>query len=171
MNQKNDNFKAFVIKTVEKFLSILSFIFPLIEISYYFGSKVFLSADSLILKSFYIAYIKPLTLFYQENTYPVFIFMVVVFIVCSRGSLPLSQYARFNIIQAILVSIICSCISFIYALLPVFLRESSIGLLFANFFYLGVILLIAYSAILIFYGRYPTIPVISEAAKLQVQRY
>jgi hypothetical protein len=171
MNQRNDNFKAFIIKTVEKFLSIVSFIFPFIEISYYFGPKVFLSADSLILKSFYLNYIQKLTLFYQANTYPVFIFMVVVFIVCSRGSLPLSRYARFNIIQAILVNIICSCICFIYALLPVFLRESALGLLFANFFYLGVVIFILYASLLIFYGKYPTIPVISEAAKLQVQQY
>ena len=54
--------------------------------------------------------------------------------------------------------------------LPIILRESAIGVLMANFLYLGLIVLILYSSLLIFYGRYPTIPVVSEAAKLQVQR-
>ena len=96
--------------------------------------------------------------------------MIGIFIGCSRGSLPLTKYARFNVIQAILLNIICSCIGSIYTFLPVVLRESVIGAIIANFLYLGLVLLILYSSVLIFYGRYPKIPVISEAAKIQVQR-
>ena len=73
-------------------------------------------------------------------------------------------------IQAILLNIICSCIGVVFTFLPVVLRESMIGVIFANFLYLGIVLLIAYSSLLIAYGRYPRIPVLSEAAKLQVQQ-
>ena len=45
-----------------------------------------------------------------------------------------------------------------------------LGSIFANFLYLGIILLIAYSSLLIAYGRYPSIPVLSDAARLQVQQ-
>jgi len=148
----------------------MAFIFPFIELSYYFGAKVFLSTESILLKIFYINNIQKLTAFYQDNVYVIFILMIAIFIGCSRGSLPLSKYARFNIIQAILLNIICSCLGSIYTFLPIVLRESFIGVVLANFFYLGLVLLIIYSSILIFYGRYPKIPVISEAAKLQVQR-
>jgi hypothetical protein len=50
------------------------------------------------------------------------------------------------------------------------MRESAIGFLLANSMFLGMVSIIAYSSLLIAYGRYPRIPVISEAAKLQVQR-
>jgi hypothetical protein len=163
--------KASIIQIGERCLSILAFIFPFVELSYYFGAKVFLSTDSLILKSFYLSNIQKLTNFYAANVYFIFILMVAVFIICSRGTLPLSKYARFNIIQAILLNIICSLIGSIYNYLPIILRESAVGILFANFLYLGLIILIAYSSLLIFYGRYPSIPVISDAAKLQVQQY
>jgi hypothetical protein len=162
--------KTYILKAFERFISVVAFIFPFIELSYYFGAKVFLSTENFLLKVFYVNNIQKLTNFYAENVYVIFILMIGIFIGCSRGSLPLSKYARFNIIQAILVNIICSCIGSIYTFLPIVLRESIIGVTIANFLYLGLIILILYSSVLIFYGRYPKIPVISEAAKLQVQQ-
>ena len=96
--------------------------------------------------------------------------MVAVFITCSRGTLPLNKYVRFNIIQAILLNIICSCVGACFAYMPIVIRESTIGFLLTNSIFLGMLTLIVYSIILILYGRYPKIPVVSEAAKLQVQR-
>jgi len=162
--------KISILDAFERFISVLAFIFPFIELSFYFGAKVFLSTESLLLKVFYLNNIQKLTLFYQNNVYLIFIVMIAIFMGCARGSLPLTKFARFNIIQAILLNIICSCIGSIYTFLPIVLRESVIGLVLANFLYLGLFLLIVYSSILIFFGRYPKIPVISEAAKLQVQR-
>ena len=157
-------------KVFERCLSILVFIFPFVELSYYFGAKVFLSTDNLLFKSFYINSIQKLTNFYGANVYLIFILMVSIFLACSRGTMPLSDYARLNIIQAILINIICSCLGSSYSFLPIVLRESFLGILFANYLYLGLILLITYSSLLILYGRIPSIPVITEAAKMQVQR-
>ena len=81
-----------------------------------------------------------------------------------------TKFVRFNVIQAILLNIICSCVGVIFTFLPVVLKESMLGSIFANFLYLGIILLIAYSSLLIAYGRYPSIPVLSDAARLQVQQ-
>ena len=53
---------------------------------------------------------------------------------------------------------------------PIAQDRIAIGLLLANFLYLGTLILIAYSCVLIACGRYPKIPVLSEAARLQVQR-
>ena len=96
--------------------------------------------------------------------------MVWVFLVCGRGSVPLTKFLRFNVIQAILLSIICSCSGVIFTFLPIVLRESMLGVIFANFLFLGIVLLIGYSSLLIVYGRYPRIPILSDAAKLQVQQ-
>jgi len=162
--------KQFLIKIFERLLAILAFIFPFIEISYYFGAKVFLSTDSITLKIIYANYISKLSSFYEANIYLVFIVMVGIFIICSRGTIPLTKYVRFNIIQAILLNIICSCIGTIFSFLPIVLRESTLGILLANFLYLGILFVMVYSALLIAYGRYPRIPILSEAARLQVQR-
>lgn len=157
-------------KTFERGLSILALFFPFIEVTFYFGHKVFLSTDSLVLRNFYLTHLSQITTFYTQNVYVIFILMVGVFLACSRGTLPLSYFARFHVIQAILINIIYSCIGSIYTYLPIVLRESHIGVLVANFLYLGFILIVFYSSLLIFYGKFSIIPVISEAAKLQIQR-
>lgn len=162
--------KSYLSKISERLIAILAFIFPFTEVSYYFGAKVFLNTDSINLKIFYLNYIAKLASFYEANVYLVFAIMVGVFIICSRGTIRLTKFVRFNIIQAILLNIICSCIGSIYGFLPIVLRESTLGILLANFLYLGTVLIMAYSSFLILCGRYPKIPVLTEAAKLQVQR-
>ena len=155
---------------LERGFSIAALIFPLVEAIAYFGPKVFLNTESLALKNFYVSYIDKVSRFYTENNLLIFIFMVWVFLLCSRRSSPFTKFLRFNVIQAILLNIVCSCIGSIYAFLPIILRESTIGVLLANFLYLGTIIIMAYSSFLIFCGRYPKIPILTEAAKLQVQR-
>jgi len=159
-----------LIPFAERGLSICAFIFPFVEVASYFGPKVFLSTESITLRSFYLNHLVKVSTFYTDNNLLIFIFMVWVFIVCSRGSVPLTKFVRFNVIQAILLNIVCSCSGVIFTFLPVILRESMLGVIFANFLFLGMVLLIAYSSLLIAYGRFPRIPIISEAAKLQVQQ-
>ena len=166
MKKYLESFKLFA----ERGLSIAAFIFPFIEVASYFGPKVFLSTENDDLRIFYLNYLIKMTSFYTDNSLLIFIFMIWIFIVCSRGSVPLTKFLRFNVIQATLLNIICSCSGVIFSFLPIVLRESMIGIIFANFLFLGVVLIIAYSSLLIVYGRYPRIPILSEAAKLQVQR-
>jgi uncharacterized membrane protein len=154
----------------ERLLSMIAFIFPFVEVTTYFGPKVFLGTESVSLQSFYLNYLIKISTFYTANNLAIFIFMIWVFIICSRGSVPLTKFVRFNVIQAILLNIICSCCGVTFTFLPIILRESMLGVVFANFIFLNVVLLIAYSSILIAYGRFPRIPVLSEAAKLQVQQ-
>ena len=160
----------YILPLAERGLSIISFVFPFIEVTSYFGPKVFLSTDNIVLRSFYLNHLTKLTTFYTENNLLIFIFMVWIFIICSRGSIPLTNYLRFNVIQAVLLNIICSCCGVIFTFVPIVLRESMLGVIFANFLFLGVLLLIGYSSLLIIYGRIPRIPIISDAAKLQIQQ-
>jgi len=159
-----------IIPLLERGLCIVAFIFPLVEVTSYFGPKVFLSTESAVLRSFYLNHVMKFTSFYTDNNLLIFIFMVWVFIVCSRGSIPLTKFVRFNVIQAILLNIICSCLGVIFTFLPIVLRESLLGIIFANFLFLSISLLIGYSSLLIVYGKFPRIPILTEAAKLQVQQ-
>jgi len=170
MKKTFEAFRPFLITFVERALSIAAFVFPFIEVASYFGPKVFLNTESILLRSFYVNYLIKITSFYTNNNLLIFGFMVWIFLVCSRGSVPLTKFVRFNVIQAILLNIICSCTGVIFTFCPTVVRESMLGTIFANFLFLGVVLLIAYSSLLIAYGRFPTIPILSEAAKLQVQQ-
>lgn len=160
----------YIIPFIERGLSIMAFAFPFVEVVSYFGPKVFLSADSFALKVFYVNYIEKISRFYAENNLLIFFVMVWVFIVCSRRSSRLTKFVRFNVIQAILLNIICACFGVIFTFLPIVLRESMIGIILANLLFFSICLLIGYSSLLIAYGRLPVIPVVSEAAKIQVQR-
>ena len=110
--------RLFFQQVFERGIAILAFIFPFMEISYYFGSKVFLNTENLALKIFYFKYIAKLSSFYEANVYLVFIVMVAIFIICSRGTIALTKFVRFNVIQAILINIICSCNRFYFCLYP-----------------------------------------------------
>ena len=137
--------KNLLITICERTIGIISYIFPFVEISSYFGTKVFLSAESMQLQIFYRNYISKLVNLYQSNAYFAFALMIGIFFICSKGSLPLTKFVRFNVIQAILLYIICSCVGQILGIYcPAFIRESIIGIILANFVYLGVLVLIFY---------------------------
>ena len=162
--------RSLLIEFAGRGISIFSYIFPLFEISYYFGAKVFLSTDNPVLHALYQETLSGVNLFYGDNSYLMFFIMIGIFMACSRGTLKLTRYVRFNVIQAILLSVICSCVGSIFALLPLWIRESALGLMMANGFFLGILVLTIYASLLILNGLYPSIPVISEAARLQVFR-
>jgi len=158
---------------LERAVSILAFYFPFVEIACYFGPKVFLGTESLVMRTFYAQYIIPLSKFYIDNNLLVFIVMIWLFTGCARGKLltfRVSKFFRFNIIQAVLLNIIGTCIGVTFQYLPVVFRESLFATAFSNFLFLGMLVLFFYSSLNIAYGRYPVIPVISDAAKLNVQR-
>ena len=163
--------KELLTKICERSIGIISYVFPFFEISQYFAKKVVFNTENLAVQTFYMRHINPSIEIYQRNPYFAFALMVGIFFICSRGYIALTKYVRFNVIQAILLSIVCSCTGQILEIyIPVFIRESTIGLAIKNFVFLGVLILIGYSSILIAYGRYPIIPIISEAARIQVQR-
>ena len=96
--------------------------------------------------------------------------MVWVFLLCSRRSSPFTKFVRFNVIQAILLNIVYACAGVVFTFLPILLRESMLGLIIANLLFFSMVLLSAYCTLVISSGRMPVIPVVSEAAKAQVQR-
>ena len=123
------------------------------------------------LKVFFVQNILPLTKFYEQNLYFSFAVMIALFICCARGNLKfLSTFSRYNIICAILLDIICNMVGPIYLYLPTGIKEGTLAIICINSMFLGVMLAIFYSILLISFGRLPAIPVLTQAAKLQMQR-
>jgi hypothetical protein len=161
--------KKVVADTGSKAMALCAFIFPIVELFTTFGS-VLIMADNPVLRRFYASVAAPLVNFYIHHVYLWFAIMVAVFLTCSRGMRGLSKFVRFNVIQAILLSIMLQCVGASWPLVPVVFRESFFGRLVQEFFFLGGSLVIAQSAFLISLGRYPNFPVLTGAARLQVQR-
>lgn len=165
------NLRQVLVKIVERGLSIGAFIFSFMESCYYFGQQTFMTSDVPVLNNFYINHIDKFGVIYGKNLLIIFGVMIGIFNICSRGMLPLSKFARFNIIQAILVNILCSVGGQIYVALPLIIRQSTLGTIICTGSFFLVVLTIFYCSFLVLLGKYPVIPIVTDAAFLQVQRH
>nr|YP_010930345.1 hypothetical chloroplast RF60 [Ochrosphaera neapolitana]WKK50073.1 hypothetical chloroplast RF60 [Ochrosphaera neapolitana] len=158
-------------KISQRIIPLFAYLFPILEIIYYFGLKLCTGLENQLVKNFCVVYILPLRSFYEQNLLLIFGLMVGIFTVCSKGSIPLPKFIRFNIIQAILLSIAISCFGQVYSLCPLQVRESHfLTNLIINPVALSMGLIVIYSCVLVLAGRYSRFPILSEAAKLQTQR-
>jgi len=71
--------------------------------------------------------------------------------------------------QAILLEIVIAMIGQIWNLSPTLLKNGLFGTFVANACLVGLVGLIVYSSFIIALGRYPRLPVISGAARVQLQ--
>jgi|TARA_B110000259_G_C13901324_1_gene356996 hypothetical protein len=156
----------------ERILSLTGLIFPFLEINAILGPKVLCSTDNATFNEFFRAtLVGPISMFYssQVNHLVAFIVMIFIFDACVRKTLPLTLFTRFNIIQGILLDVICSFLGVTFVQTTYLARESTFGDLISNVAYFGVIGFICYCILMILFGRYPKIPIISEGARLNVQ--
>jgi len=164
------NLQVSLKKLLERGVSVATYIFPFLEVTTYFAPQVCYSSTDIGLKITYTKFLHPLILFYNQNVYLIFIAMVGIFLLCSRNSLPMTKFLRFNVLQTILLDIVCSCIGQIYMACSIAFKLSTFGVMFANFVYVGTLSWIAYSIVIISLGRFPVLPVISRAANIHIQR-
>jgi hypothetical protein len=155
---------------LDKVLCICGFIFPTVELCASLAGKVLLSTGSPTMRRLYSKYLARIGMFYLQNVYACFAVMLVVFLSCSRGRRGLTKFVRFNVVQAVLMSIVIQCFSVCWPVVPFTFRESFVGQVITNSFFWGAILTIFYCIALILLGRYPKIPLLSDAARLQVMR-
>ena len=159
-------------KVCERLVSLVGLIFPFLEIHVVLGPKVLCNTDNAAVNTFFKTnLVGPIAELYsnQVNHIISFIIMVIIFDVCVRKTIPLTRFSRFNIIQGILLDVICSFLGIAYSQLTYLARESTFGELIANAAYFGMIGFIFYAIFMILFGRYPKIPIISEGARLNVQ--
>ena len=162
--------KGFLKSASERCFAITIYLFPVLEMLSYVGRRIFTSSQSLKIRILYHSHILQLTNVYSKYLYVIFAFIVILFFLTSRGRLPFDKYLRFNIVQAILLSIVCSCFGTVYTLLPIWLRNTHLIGAVATTSFAFIVGAAFYSIILVIFGRYPRIPVISRAARMQVQR-
>jgi len=165
-----NNLPQFVKAFLERSLSIVAYISPFIEVTVYFANRVCYSSNDIGLKILYAKHLYPIMVFYEKNVYLIFGLMVGIFLVCARNTVPLTKFLRFNVLQAILMDIICACIGQIYMAFPTAFKLSIFGVMFAKFVFLGTICWIIYSMFIISLGRFPVLPVVSKAANIHLQR-
>ena len=161
-------------KKCERIVSLVGLIFPFLEVHVVLGPKVLCSTTNADFNVFFKTHlVGPIAELYgsQINHMISFGLMVVIFDVCVRKRIPLTLFSRFNIIQGVLLDIICSFFGIAYSQLTYLVRESVFGELLANAAYFSIIGFILYSIFMILFGRYPKIPIVSEGARLNVQLF
>merc|ERR1719316_753996 len=166
---------------LEKVLCICGFLFPLMELCQYLSGRVLLSTGSPLMRRLQQRYLSKLGLILQRAPYPYFGVMVVLFITLSKGwekkmtffgktyTTGLSKSLRFNMCQAVLMSIVIQCFTSVWMQMPFVIREAAVGQALCNAFFWGWAFTMGYCVFFILLGRYPFIPVLSEAARLHVQ--
>jgi hypothetical protein len=160
---------------VDKILSMLAYVLPMIETLYFFGDRVFLYSGDLTLKLFYFKYLSGAILFYQSHIYIGFGVTLAVFQLCARNSIPmakgrlgLSKFLRLNVLQAVLTQVLVTCSGQVFILSPGWVRFTILGTFISNAIMIGVSGLVLYAIFLISIGRYPLIPIITASARLQI---
>jgi hypothetical protein len=155
----------------ERILATVGYIFPFMDVTVYYSNQVCYRSNDIGLKLMYVRHFYPMLVIYEKYVYIIFGLMIGIFLVCSRNKLPyLTEFVRFNIMQAILLDIVCSCIGQIYAACPTIFKFSIFGTLFANAAFIGTIFYIIYCIAIILLGRLPVVPIVSEAAKIHLKR-
>ena len=166
--------KFFSSRFGERITSLVGFIFPFCQANAYFGQQVLCTTENARFNIFFKTHlITPLTVFYssQWNYLIIFAFMVALFDICVRKRLPLTLFTRFNIIQSILLEIISTLLAQAYGQTSYLFRVSTFGEMYCNGAYFGTMVAILYCVLMILNGRYARIPVISEGARLNIQRF
>lgn len=158
----------------QRVISLIGLVFPFLELHVVLGPKVLCGTENAAYNTFFRNHlIGPIAQLYssQLNHMISFIIMIIIFDVCVRKTLPLTLFSRFNIIQGILLDIICSFLGLTYSQLTFLARESTFGDLISSSAYFTILGFILYSALMILFERYPRIPIISEGARLNVQLF
>ncbi len=170
---------------IERGFPILAYSIPLAESIYFFAHRVCLYTNNISLKLLFLQTLKPIAMFYSNNLYAIFFTVCYIFAACSANRLPLSRllptregkpiclnlskFTRINVMQAILLEIVIAMIGQIWNLSPTLLKNGLFGTFVANACLVGLVGLIVYSSFIIALGRYPRLPIISGAARVQLQ--
>nr|ARO91215.1 conserved hypothetical plastid protein [Rhodochaete parvula] len=152
-----------------RLICILPYFLPLLEGCEHFAQRVMPDYPFKIIR-LYRQTLKPMVIFYTENRFVNFIsFLTLYFLlVSSKSPLPVSEFLRFNTLQALLIFLITTILGVTFKALPVEFRMSLYGGITCNTFFLFILYTIAYSLFKAIEGKYADIPVISEAVKIQI---
>lgn len=157
-------------KISQRVVPLPAFIFPALELVYYFGYKIFMIFDTQFVRKLYLYYIHPIRHYYSENMIFMIIIMFVLYSACAGGKARIPLFIRFHVCQAILINILITCIGQFYMLTPLVIRES---FFIANVIIMPTVIIlmgtIIHAFISVLCGRYTRYPLISDAARLTLQ--
>nr|UNJ16469.1 hypothetical protein [Boldiaceae sp.] len=153
-----------------RLISILPYFLPFIEGIENFGLRVLPDYPFHVLR-IYKKTLAPFVVFYMQNRNVNLIsFLTLYFlIVNSKSPLAVSQFLRFNTLQALLIFLITTLLGSTFRALPIEFRVSLHGLLICNSCLWFIIGTIIYAIAKCFEGQYSNIPVISEAVRIQIE--
>lgn len=149
-------------KIFDRIISVAVYTLPFLELYGFFN--VFLCSSGLRIPE-----LQEAAYFLKANSWLNFLmFTTIVFLTQSR-KLNLSYFARYNLMQALIIIFLSSFLDTCGYLFPYFvLGQGSIGNFVFNILCLLCIVLVIYCAIFAARGKIPKIPLLTEAVRLQL---
>jgi len=153
---------------IDRLFACLPYLLPLV-ISIFFGEALFQQFPFLIFFLRIIAPIFPLAL-----GLPGLVIFFMLYALVVRNS-QLKHFLRFNTMQALLLDIGLSIVSLLFGLLPQGIATGSgsgLGFILSTIYstlFLGTVTIVVYAWYTILQGKYPEVPILSEAAYYHTQ--
>lgn len=165
----DDKLKNIRISSLDRLVAICFYFLPFIETCNNFG--ILFITDFFIIRVLYEHTLMPILVPYNE--FPIigfFIFLLSYLIFVKEiFGMRFKRFLRFNVAQSLLIYLINTVISTIFASLPSFIMDNILGELLDDIMILSNYIIIGYSIYKAFSGQYSRIPLISEAARIQAQ--
>ncbi len=150
----------------DRFFGSIAYLMPIVEV---YSLGIFVFQQYPIVKLLYEPLL-PLRLIYgvQFGSFALFLVLYLAVVINPR----ISRFIRFNVLQAILIGILISLFELAqtYILLPI-LGGSIVIQVLMNIVFLGTIAASFYGIVMSALGKYAEFTKISEAARIQIDRY
>jgi hypothetical protein len=155
---------------IQRVLSNMVAIFPFLELCMTFSTQL-VKEDYGTFHIFYITYIYPLVMSYHNYNFIWFGIMLGIFQVAIESRIDVPHFVRYNFIQYATLSVAFTLSSLIYNYTWLSSIENTIlGIFIVRTWFLFGAGVILYCFIMVIFGKYPTIPIISEATVFNIQR-
>ena len=157
------------INIIDRIGSIMPYWLPLLEGLQNFGQQI-LPDYPFGIMNIYKKTLMPLVVFYATKQALAFIILFVLYYLFVRAKSPIPDrpFIRFNVLQSILLFLINSLLGAVFRALPIEFRMSLYGQMLCNTLFWLVLSTIFYSVTKALRGQYARIPVISQAARIQI---
>lgn len=162
-------FKKAEVSMLDRIGSVMPYWLPLLEGLQNFGQQI-LPDYPFSIMSVYKKTLMPFVVFYATKQALAFIVLFVLYYLFVRAKSPLPDrpFIRFNVLQSILLFLINSLLGAVFRALPIEFRTSLYGQMFCNTLFWLVLSTIFYAIAKALRGKYAKIPVISQAARIQI---
>ena len=162
--------RNFIEHFLQRLVSNLVAIFPTLELIMTFSAEL-IDEDFGTYHLFYLDYVHPIVTNYHDYNFIWFGILIGIFQVAIEGRLPVPYFVRYYFIQYATLNVAFTVVSLLFNyLVKNEIMATILGIFFIRTWVLFSAGLIVYCFVMVIFGKYATIPLITEATLFNLQR-